>query len=142
MAQSKKFEGEHLAHVVALIEKHGQKGTMAILAAEGNDPLTKLRSKKLFPEPVTVSPPTMVTITREAGIKLTRGKPNPIKTAKQKRYVANLVKKLGSLKAVEVLANGDRNKTLFPKPIKISSPTLCAIARNCGVELSKGRRAA
>ena len=133
MARSPKFVGKQLDRVVELIKKNGVNGAMEALASG------KL-SKKLFPEqPVSVSLPTIYGIAAEAGIKLVRGKPNPVKTRDQKRYVASLVKKMGSLKTVAILASSERNTKLFPHPVSITPPTVCKIAAQQGVKLVRGR---
>ena len=77
-----------------------------------------------------------------------RGRPVAC-NAKQRRHVAALVKKHTASKTAEILAakkgTADaelRSVKLFPVPVSLSVPTLCTYAKEYGVELHRGRRAA
>jgi hypothetical protein len=80
--------------------------------------------------------------------KSSRGR-KPVCNASQRRHVAALVKRHSALQTAKILAakNGTEKAKLrsvkqFPKPVVISVPTLCTYARDHGVELHRGRRAA
>ena len=140
-----KFEGEQLSHVVSLVKEFGASKTRDILAApikvDGKaTTLGKLRNAKLFPDPVEVSVPCLCNIGKANGVKLIRGRKNPIVTKQQKMYVAKLVSQHGATKTVEILASDARNTNLFPDPVNVSQPHVGKIARMMGVELSRGRR--
>jgi hypothetical protein len=73
----------------------------------------------------------------------------PTLNAGQRKHVATLVKRHSALQTAEILAarNGSpraklRSSKQFPKPVIVSVPTLCSYARQHGVELQRGRRAA
>jgi phage tail protein X len=65
----------------------------------------------------------------------------------QRRHIASLVNQHTASRTQAILAANPgtalaklRNARLFPKPVKLSVPTLCRYARDHGVELNRGRR--
>lgn len=77
-----------------------------------------------------------------------RGRPVAC-NAKQRRHVAALARKYTASGAQAILAAGtkdalakQRSAKLFPEPVVLSLPTVCKYARENGVELKRGRRAA
>lgn len=147
MARPRKFEGERLNHVVSLLRNHGASDTRKILAKPAKrfgkpTGVEKFRNLELFPDPVSVSLLCLLAIAEVHNIKFVRGRKSPFKTQKQRRYVAKLVRKNGAMATVDILANDERDKSLFPEPIKVSVPHVCQIAHDNGVKLKRGRRAA
>lgn len=145
MARQPKFTGKCLQHVVSLLRQYGPTVTRKILAAPVKafgkpHKLGCKRDAKLFPQPVSVCMPTLCTIAATAEIEFKRGRKNPIVGKAREQYVARLVRDHGSPRAVEILANGERDKRLFPEPVAVSAPTLQHIAKRYGVKLHRGRR--
>lgn len=61
-------------HVCKLVKDHGASGAQRILSADPGTPEASPRSSKLFPDPVTVSLPTLVSVARSYGVTLRRGR--------------------------------------------------------------------
>lgn len=144
MARPARFVGKQLKHVQSLIKQYGLKGTLNILAAPLKafgkpHKLGSLRDATIFPNPESVSMPTLGGIAEDMGLDLKRGRKNPIVGKAREKYVARLVRDYGSLDCVAMLSGDDRDKKLFPEPVSVSPPTVQKIARRHGVELHKGR---
>lgn len=144
MGRPAKFDGAKLKHVVSLLKQYGPKVTRKILAAPLKSfgkphKFGSLRDGGLFPAPEKVSLVTLGKIAVANSITLKRGRKNPIVGKSREKYVARLVRDFGSPRAVEILANGERDKKLFPNPVKVSTTHLQHIAANHGVKLHRGR---
>jgi transposase len=61
-------------HVASLVRNHTGVGAVAILAATDGE-LAELRNKNLFPEPISLSLPTVTKAARANGVELKRGRP-------------------------------------------------------------------
>jgi hypothetical protein len=61
-------------HVASLVRQHTASKTREILAAEKGTELAELRNANLFPEPVTLSVPTLAKYAKQGGVELKRGR--------------------------------------------------------------------
>ena len=138
-----RFVGRQYKSVVALLKQHGPTMTRNILAAPAMigvgrnrkpNPLAAMRPAKVFPEPESVSLPTLVKIGAEAGIEFMQGKENPVaaKGAAMVKHALALVAKHGASKAAEMLTE---------EGTAVCAATLRAMAKDAGLVLVRGRRA-
>lgn len=138
-----RFVGRQYKSVVALLKLHGPTMTRNILAAPAMtgvgrnrkpNPLAAQRPASVFPEPESVSLPTLVKIGAEAGIEFTQGKENPIasKGSAAVKHALALVAKHGASKAAEVLTE---------EGTAVCAATLRTMAKAAGMTLVRGRRA-
>jgi hypothetical protein len=101
------------------------------------NPLAELRNKEIFPEPMSVSMPTLCKIGKNAGLEFQRGRENPITDAKNAskltRHAVSLVKQLGASAAVDALKQ---------EGIMVCAATLRTLAKDKGVKLVRGPRKA
>jgi hypothetical protein len=103
----------------------------------------KVKAVKKVAKQVTKKKVTKKVVVKET--KRGRGRPK-VYTAAQEKYIAQLIKKVGNATNARKILHAkrgkladQRNKTIFPKPIGISMPTLLKIAAANGVELQLGR---
>ena len=144
MGRPYRFSGKQLVCVVALLKQHGPTETRKILAApvmsRGKpNKLAALRNAKVFPEPEKVSLPTLCKIAAAHEVEFTRGRENPITSAKNAksltRHALSLVKSHGAVQAAAILASEDNG-------VSVCAATLRKLADEAGIKLVRGRRKA
>jgi hypothetical protein len=69
-----------------------------------------------------------------------RGRPATFKTLNERRHVAKLVAEHGATETVNILKAEAKAKKI--RGFSVTIPTVCNVAKDLGVKLTRGRRAA
>ena len=122
------YDNNMRRHIVALAKKFGIYVTVKILRAENGTELASRRSAKLFPNPTTISQPTVKAYATAAGLTFQKGRPSkktvearekgkatasqPIETVAKKPKKSRKPKAVADDAAEQIQAESDANAAL------------------------------
>ena len=81
------FTGKVKKHIVSLVRRYGLTGARKRLAAENSTELSNDRNKKVVPNPLKISMPTLAKFAAEDEVEVPQGRPSA-KLRKKRKEVA------------------------------------------------------